>query len=98
LEARGYVSSLALEECAQGQRVRTIGTVVVHQAPPTAKGFAFLTVEDEYGLMNIIMRPALAATYRMRRPGYLLIVEGVVQHEGGVTNLLATRLTPLETH
>ena len=39
----------------------------------------------------------MAATYRLRRTGYLLVVEGVVQHEGGVTNVLATHLTPLET-
>ena len=69
LTARGYVSSQALTDCAQGQRVQLIGTLVMHQAPPTAKGFHFLTVEDELGLANVIVRPHIAARDRSAMRG-----------------------------
>lgn len=95
LTARGYLDSLTLAQCPAGQRVQVIGTVIVHQAPPTAKGFHFVTLEDEFGMINVIIRPHLAPLYRERRGGHLLRVEGVVQHEAGVVNLIATRLTPL---
>jgi error-prone DNA polymerase len=96
LTARGYTSSQALSDCAQGQRVQLIGTLVMHQAPPTAKQFEFLSVEDELGLANIIVRPHIAARDRSAmRGGAMIKIEGVVQHEGGVANVLATRVTPL---
>jgi len=95
LTARGYLDSLALARCPDGQRARVIGVVVVHQAPPTAKGFHFITLEDESGMINVIVRPYLVPLYRERRGGHLLKVEGIVQHEAGVVNLVATRLAPL---
>jgi len=96
LSARGYISSQALTGCARGQRVQLIGTLVMHQAPPTAKRYEFLTVEDELGLANIIVRPHIAARdRRAMRGGAMVQVEGVVQHEGGVVNMLATRVTRL---
>ncbi|HEY3228484.1 MAG TPA: hypothetical protein VGJ87_04640, partial [Roseiflexaceae bacterium] len=99
LNERGYVSSQALNDCGQGQRVQLIGTLVMHQAPPTAKHYEFLTVEDEFGLANIIVRPHIAARDRSAmRGGAMVHVEGVVQHEGGVVNVLATRVAPLGQH
>jgi error-prone DNA polymerase len=95
LTERGYLSSGALLHVTAGQRVQVVGTVSVHQAPPTAKGFHFLTLEDEQGMVNVIIRPHLVPLYRERRTGHLLKVEGVVQHEAGVVNLIATRLTPI---
>jgi error-prone DNA polymerase len=96
LTARGYVSSLALSECANGQRVQLVGTLVMHQAPPTAKGYHFLTIEDELSMSNVIIRPAIAARDRRAlRGGAIVQVEGVVQHEGGVVNVLATRVALL---
>jgi error-prone DNA polymerase len=95
LDARGYLSSDALAHVPAGQRVQVIGTVSVHQAPPTAKSFHFVTLEDEVGMINVIIRPHLVPLYRERRTGHLLKVEGIVQREGDVVNLLATRLAPI---
>ncbi|KPV54243.1 hypothetical protein SE17_04945 [Kouleothrix aurantiaca] len=96
LETRGFQNSYTLAQCPPGQRVQVIGTVAMHQAPPTAKGYQFLTLEDEYGLMNVILRPAIAAVYRARtRSGNLLHVEAIVQIEGAVINLIATRFVQL---
>jgi error-prone DNA polymerase len=70
--------------------------LVVHQSPPTAKGFHFLTLEDEDGMINVIVRPRVFAKYhRIVRTSRLLLVGGDVQQEGGVTNLLAQMIAPL---
>jgi error-prone DNA polymerase len=73
-------------------QVRVAGLVVVHQAPPTAKGFHFITLEDEAGLIDVIIRPQIYAQYRrLLRTVPLLIFEGIVQREDQVVNLLARR-------
>jgi error-prone DNA polymerase len=96
LARHGILDSLQLETCRGGQRVRVAGLVVVHQAPPTAKGFHFVTLEDEEGLMDVIVRPQVYTRYRRTlRTAPRLIVEGRVQKEGDVTNLLAQRVAPL---
>jgi len=96
LEDRGIFGSERLEESANGQRVRVAGLVVVHQAPPTAKGHHFITLEDEAGLMNIIIRPRVHDRYRRVLHGpRLLLFEGDVQREGEVISLLARRAAAL---
>jgi error-prone DNA polymerase len=79
-----------------GAFVRTGGLVVCRQRPGTAKGFVFLLVEDETGLVNIVVRPDLYNAQRsiIRGESYLC-VEGTVQLRSGSLNLLATRATPL---
>lgn len=64
--------------------------------PPTAKGYRFLTLEDEFGFINVIVRPAIYLRFRrIIRTQPLLLVAGEVQQEGGVTNLLARQFWPL---
>ncbi len=95
LDDAGILGSTALTRCADGERVRVAGQVVVHQSPPTAKGHHFVTLEDEFGMMNVIARPAVYAEYAsVIREVPLLLVEGVVQKNGGVVNLLAIRAAP----
>jgi len=79
-----------------GAFVRTGGLVVCRQRPGTAKGFVFLLVEDETGLVNVVVRPDLYTAQRsvIRGESYLCI-EGTVQLRSGTLNLLATRATPL---
>jgi hypothetical protein len=69
------------------------GLVVVHQAPPTAKGFHFVTLEDEEGLLDEIVNPQGAAQRRLWHNEPLLVVQGVVQREGAVVNVLAKGAT-----
>jgi error-prone DNA polymerase len=77
--------------------VRTAGFAVCRQRPGTAKGFVFLTLEDETGMSNIIVRPPLYARERwlVRRP--LVVVEGIMQREGRARNLIARRFFAIES-
>jgi error-prone DNA polymerase len=96
LDQHGLVTSATLEACDDGQRVKIAGLCIVHQAPPTAKGFHFVCVEDEWGMANVIVSPALVIRDgKHLRGGRVLLVEGVVQREGDVVNLIAQRVGPL---
>jgi error-prone DNA polymerase len=77
-----------------GTLLRIAGIVTVRQRPGTAKGTIFITIEDETGIANIIVWPALVETYRNPIIGAsLLIVEGRLQRsEEGVSHIIATRL------
>jgi error-prone DNA polymerase len=79
-----------------GARIRTAGLVVCRQRPGTAKGFVFLLLEDEAGLVNVVIRPDLYERQRstLRGEPYLCI-DGTVQLHSGTLNVLATRATPL---
>jgi len=79
-----------------GQRVRTAGMVITRQRPGTAKGFVFLTLEDETGVANIIVRPDLFAAERTAIVGQsFLVIDGVLQNVDGVTSVKADRVSPL---
>ena len=96
LEEQGVLSSAALRACEDGQAVRVAGLVVVHQAPPTAKGFRFLTLEDEFGLADVIIRPQVYERYRKEMRGSrLLLVTGTLQREGAVRNVIAREVQTL---
>ncbi len=96
LSQQGILSIQELATCPAESRVRVAGLLVVHQSPPTAKGFHFLTLEDETGLLDVIVRPQIYAHYRrLLHTSYPLIVEGTVQREIGVVNLLAVRVVVL---
>src|SRR5262249_27556618 len=79
-----------------GARVRSAGLVVCRQRPGTAKGFVFLLLEDETGLVNVVVRPDLYEKHRSIISGEsYLCVEGTAQLHSGMLNLLATNATPL---
>jgi error-prone DNA polymerase len=79
-----------------GARVRTAGLVVCRQRPGTAKGFVFLLLEDETGLVNVVVRPDLYTAHRsIFRGEQYLCIEGTVQLRSGTLNLLAIKATPL---
>ncbi|MBE7550051.1 MAG: hypothetical protein HS126_03095 [Anaerolineales bacterium] len=93
LSQQGILSIQELANCLAGGRVRAAGLLVVHQSPPTAKGFHFLTLEDETGLLDVIVRPQIYVRHRrLLHTSHLLLVEGTVQRESGVINLLALRV------
>jgi error-prone DNA polymerase len=79
-----------------GARVAVAGAVVVRQRPGTAKGFVFLNLEDETGLVNVIVRPALFHRHRLALVNEpFLVVEGTLQRQDNVTSVRAERLAPL---
>jgi error-prone DNA polymerase len=92
----GVVPAGGLSACPDGQRVRIAGAAIVRQRPGTAKGFVFLSLEDETGIANAIVRPALFARERatLVHAPYLLI-DGVLQHQDGVTAVRAVAVRPL---
>jgi error-prone DNA polymerase len=90
LAMRGILRASDLHGARQGRRVRIAGMVITRQRPGTAKGFVFLTLEDETGIANIIVRPDLFARERLvivEEP--FLIVDGVLQNQEGVTSVRA---------
>jgi len=97
LAAIGVVRAAELTGRPSGSAVRVAGAVVVRQRPGTAKGFVFLNLEDETGLINVIVRPQHFARYRGLLTGEpLLLVAGRLQHEDNVTSVRADRLWPLD--
>ncbi|MGD0475535.1 MAG: PHP domain-containing protein [Candidatus Velthaea sp.] len=74
------------------------GMVITRQRPGTAKGFVFLTLEDETGLVNVIVRPNVYERYRrIIRQSKALVIEGTVQKESGVVDVIMKRCWPLDT-
>jgi error-prone DNA polymerase len=74
------------------------GMVITRQRPGTAKGFVFLTLEDETGLINVIVRPDVYERNRRTiRTAHALVIEGTLQKEQGTLDILAKRFWPLET-
>ena len=68
------------------------GMVITRQRPGTAKGFVFLTLEDETGCVNVIVRPDVyEKNRRLIRQSMTLIIEGVLQKEQGCIDLIAKR-------
>ena len=86
-------------DLAQGRNntiVRIAGCVICRQRPSTAKGFAFFSLEDETGIANAIVAPALFEKHRLvliSEP--YLMLEGVLQNQGGATSVKVGRVTPL---
>ncbi len=97
LTSRGILGSRAVGLCEDGRPVRAAGLLVVHQSPPTAKGFHFLTLEDEDGMINVIIRPKVYERYReVIRGRSLLLVGGDIRRDGHVRNLVAAWVSALE--
>ena len=70
--------------------------MVVRQSPHTAKGFVFLTLEDEYGFINIVVRPTIFEDYhQVIRNSPLRIVEDTLQKRDTVINVAAEVIQPL---
>ena len=93
MSLRGVLRAIDLPNARNGRRVRVAGMVITRQRPGTAKGFVFLTLEDETGISNVIIRPDLFDRQRMtviRQP--FLIVDGILQHQDGVLSVRAERV------
>ncbi len=96
LALRGVLRARDLPQGRHGRRVRVAGAVITRQRPGTAKGFVFLTLEDETGIANIIVRPDLFAEQRPAIVGApYLLVEGTLQIQEGVTSIKAEHVLAL---
>lgn len=88
--------AVQLQSLANGRPVRVAGIVLVRQRPSTANGITFVTLEDETGIANLIVRPTIWQRFRRAAHGAtVLLVHGRLQREAGVIHVLATRLENL---
>ncbi len=97
LEMEGCLTvSDALGRRRHGKRVRVGGIVTHRQRPSTANGVMFFNLEDETGLLNVVVLPAVWDAQReVARKEVGLIIEGILEFRDGVTNLVARRFHPL---
>jgi error-prone DNA polymerase len=96
LNERRIVRAADLKQIPDGRWVRVAGCVICRQRPGTAKGFLFLSLEDETGVANAIVAPDLYETYRLpltREPH--LYLEGVLQNQQGAISVRARHVEPL---
>jgi DNA polymerase-3 subunit alpha/error-prone DNA polymerase len=93
---RAYFNSQQVTKCRHRQRIVVAGLISITQRPPTAKGMCFITLEDEFGFMNIVIHPQVYEKDRMAiYSSALLEVQGVVERTGNLINIRATQVRPL---
>jgi error-prone DNA polymerase len=98
LDRLKVVSASALAETKDKAFVRVAGLVLVRQHPSTAKGVVFVTLEDETGSVNLIVRPSVWQRYHVAASRAItLLASGKLQRAYDVTHVLATRLEDLSS-
>src|SRR5438094_2135181 len=92
LRARGVLSARELSGVEDGARGQVAGGVIVRQRPGPAKGFVFLSLEDETGIANVIVTPPVFARHRLALVSEpYLLVDGIAQRQDGVISVRAAR-------
>ena len=96
LHKRKVLTAQDLRAGKDGETVRSAGCVIARQRPGTAKGFIFLSMEDETGIANVIITPDLYERERLvvTRSKFVL-VEGALQNQDGIIHIKARRIEPL---
>ena len=98
MQALGVTPAAYLARVPHGRLVRIAGSVIVRQRPGTAKGFVFLSMEDETGVMNAIIEPATYDRYKLVVVGEpFLLIDGVLQNQDGVISVKVGRVEALPT-
>jgi len=96
LQAVGALETKQLPKIRNNQPVRVAGLVITRQAPATANRIRFFTLEDEFGQVNVTIKPEIYERYRRvanRQP--ILIIDGVMQRQDGVHSVLASHIEAL---
>jgi len=97
LAARGVITVATTARLRDRSQIRLAGLAVSVQHPMTAKGFVFIALEDETGMINVTLRPKVYQAHRAllhRHP--LLVIDGRLQVEGAVLNVVAQRLRSVD--
>ena len=98
LGKRGVLPAAQLHHVRTGRRVQVAGTVIVRQRPMTAKGFLFVSLEDETGIANVIVRPKMFDEHRLLlMSSSFLLVEGILQNQENVISVRAERFEALDS-
>jgi error-prone DNA polymerase len=96
LNAMGIRRASELREIPHGKRLRIGGCVITRQRPGTAKGFVFVSLEDETGVANAIITPDLFHRNRLLLASErFLAIEGILQNQDNVISVRAERVLPL---
>ena len=96
LNKLGALRAIDIRQMRNGHAVRVAGWVIVRQRPGTAKGFLFLSLEDETGVANIIVTPQLFDKNRLVLVNHpFLLIDGTLQHQDNVVSVKAKRVRPL---
>ncbi len=95
--AMGCVAAADLVQCAQNAMIHIAGCVIARQRPGTAKGFVFLSLEDETGIANIILTPDLFERERLTVTHHrFLHIHGLLQNNDGVVHVKAKTIAPYQ--
>ncbi len=96
LDRRGVTSADQLADearCPNGSPISVAGVVLVRQRPSTASGIVFMTLEDETGVANLIVRPPIFQRDRSAaRHGIIILTHGRVERQGRVVHVMADRI------
>ncbi len=96
LRELGALETNKVPKIKNNMKVRVAGLVITRQAPSTAKKIRFFTLEDEFGQVNVTIKPEVYEKYRQvanRQP--ILIIDGVMQRQDGVHSVLASHIEAL---
>jgi error-prone DNA polymerase len=96
LSERGAIPTARLAAIPDHQYASVAGLVVIRQMPGTAKGFLFITLEDETGFANVVVKPAMVARFRrVVVSSTTLLVRGTVEKQDGVINVIGEEFFPM---
>jgi error-prone DNA polymerase len=96
MKRRNVRSAIELLNLPNGMRVRIAGGVITRQRPGTAKGFVFISLEDETGISNAIVTPQLfEKNHVVIVHQQFLLIEGQLQNQDGVISVKAETIEPL---
>ena len=99
LRRGNILSAQELRTRSDGEFVRTAGCIIARQRPGTAKGFVFLSMEDETGIANVIVTPDVYERNRLLvTRSKFLMVEGQLQNQDGVVHVKAAKLVTLSVN
>jgi error-prone DNA polymerase len=92
----GIASTTMVDSCEDGVSIEVAGLVVCRQRPETASGFIFMVIEDEFGLVNVVVKPDIYESHRtLVRGEPFVTVRGEIQRRDGITNLIAKSFVSL---
>jgi error-prone DNA polymerase len=92
----GVARAADLAQIPNGRVVRVAGAIIVRQRPGTAKGFVFLSLEDETGIANAILEPAVFDRYKLTVLGErFLLLDGILQNQDGAISIKVGRVAAL---
>ena len=96
LNRLGACRAIDIQQVSNGSAIKVAGWVIVRQRPGTAKGFVFLTLEDETGVTNIIITPQIFDENRLTVVDHpFLLIEGTLQNQDNVVSVKAKRIQSL---